>query len=80
MTFVPGEEIRRMPVMSDNRTHYIIPSGGYLERLEIRPIQGYIPNMDSSNPYKLIVDLISPNGSKIPISVDLWWRTVVEER
>lgn len=79
MAVKPGDTIKRIQSIHDGRHHYIVPSYGYLYEIHIRPEEGLLPNMDFSKPYRLIVDLIGPDGNNIPISIDTWCRTVEEE-
>ena len=65
----------RLQVRSDDRSHYVIPSWGFVEEIELRP-RLVLPNTDAAACYTLVVDLYAPNGARIPLDVSLVARDV----
>jgi len=72
-----ADTIRRLPVTGAERTHYVLPSWGYLEEIELRP-RAELSNMDASRPYELIVTLrIAGCSEAIPVDVNIVARDVL---
>ena len=61
---LPG---RRMQV-------HTVQSYGFIERFEIHPEEGLLPNMDAAAPYQLQVALIAPSGQTVPVNVTVVCR------
>lgn len=61
----------------DQRSRYELPAGGYIERLELVPLTD-CPKMDARVHYELLVELRAPDGSSVPLHVELVTRGAVE--
>lgn len=70
-----SDEIKRIPVQEDKRTHAYLPAYGMLEEIEIRPrIQVW--NTDASSPLRLAFILYDGNGNEIPCDITLIARGI----
>lgn len=75
MNFPKAETTTRLVARKDDRSHYTLPSWGFIEEIELRP-RVELPNMDVTAPYKLICDLIGPDGERVPLDIQIVARDV----
>lgn len=59
----------------DLRQRYRVKPHGWIERIELRP-RVDLANMDARRHYELIVELIDPDGVKVPLEVFVVARDV----
>lgn len=77
---VPGHGIIQQDVQSESDRIWTIPAYGYLFEIILRPVDRVLPNQDASRPYRLVAELIGPDGHMIPLKVTAICRDVLYDR
>lgn len=68
---------KREVVETFTRTRFCIPHYGFLERIEVTPRAGLLPNMDASLlPYTIEITVRDPEGQEIECLVDAIFRNI----
>lgn len=60
----------------DDRAWYALPAGGIIERIELVPLIDAWNTDAGAPPYRLAVRMIAPDGSEVPLHVELISRGI----